>query len=738
MSRRKRREPAPPAAPPPSASTGPQTPDRPARRSATTIVVLAAAAAALAGGVAWYRAGGSRAAIVERVSDQNVLLVTIDTLRADAIGAGTGPGRAPTPTIDGLARRGARFDFAHAQAVVTLPSHTSILTGRFPFDHGVRDNNGFRLGASMPTLATRLKAQGFATAAFVGAYVLDSRFGLDAGFDRYDDRLQTSDAPTDISIPERRAEAVVALAREWLAAHRGGRWFLWVHVFDPHAPYDPPAPFNETYRDRPYAGEVAYTDGALAPLLADVDAIADRPTLVVLTGDHGEALGDHGEMTHGLFAYEPTLHVPLVMAQVGSGRRAEPAAVSAAPVRHVDIVPTVLDALGMPAAEGLPGWSLLQTLDGHPAADTTSYFEALTTSLNRGWAPLRGVVVGRDKFIDLPVPEVYDLARDAAEAHNLFDADPVRRRPLQATLSSLNAALPGERQAESPEVLRRLRALGYVAGNDTAPRRTEYGVEDDPKRLVEIELQIHRGVELIERGRLDEASRVYGEIIAARPDIAVAYRHLGYIHWRSGDAAGAIAVLKGAIARGLTSPDLRAQLGTYLSETGAAPEAVALLEDQRTADPPDEEALRALGMAYARSGRPGDALQVFDRVLAAAPDDAMALQNAGAALLTAGDAARARERFQKAIAVDAALAPAYTGLGVAEASRGDIPAAIAAWRRAVELDPREFDAMHNLALALLRTDPTEARPVIERFVREAPRALYGPDIAELERLLSRR
>lgn len=743
MSRRKKG----PGATPPRAGGG-RIPDavshdgRPRNATGGTVgrarrLLLSLGAALAAAGVGWWlwtsRPGGTT--LVDRTADQNVLLVTIDTLRADALGA-TG-GRAATPALDALARRGARFDFAHSHAVVTLPSHTSILTGRFPFEHGVRDNNGFRLESAMPTLAARLKAQGFATAAFVGAFVLDSRFGLDAGFDVYDDQLQASDAPTDIAIPERRAEVVVARAREWMAAQGSRRWFLWMHVFDPHAPYDPPAPYADTYRDRPYAGEVAYTDHALAPLLDDVNARRERPTLVVVTGDHGEALGDHGELTHGLFAYEPTLRVPLVVAQVGGASAGEPARVTDRPVRHVDIVPTVLDALDLPDAAELPGWSLLRTLDGREAPTPVSYFEALTTSLNRGWAPLRGVVVGRDKFIDLPVPEVYDLAADAGETRNLFETDPVRRRPLQARLSALNAALPGERRTESPDVLRRLRALGYVAGNDTTPARTAYGPEDDPKRLVELELKIHRGVELIEQGRLGEAQAVYREVITARPDIAVAYRHLAYIHWRAGDPAGAIAVLKDAIGRGLSAPDLRAQLGTYLSEVGGAGEAVALLEDQRATEHPDTEALAALGIAYARAGRPAEALQVFDRVLAAAPDDAMVLQNAGAALLSAGDAAGARDRFRKALAADPTLAAAYTGLGVAEGSAGDDEAAIAAWRRAVELDPREFDALHNLARVLLRVRPSEARPVVERFVREAPAALYGAEIAELRALMAR-
>jgi arylsulfatase A-like enzyme/tetratricopeptide (TPR) repeat protein len=685
--------------------------------------MLAAAAA-----LGWL--GWSRSPALVATPDQNVLLVTIDTLRADALG-GYG-GAAATPVLDGLARRGLRFDFAHAHAVVTLPSHASILTGRFPFEHGIRDNTGYRLAPGTPTLATLLRAQGFATGAFVSAFVLDSRFGLDAGFDVYDDRLRTSDAPTDIAIPERRGEEVVARARAWLATQQG-RWFAWVHLFDPHAPYAPPPLFDAAYAGRPYLGEVAYVDHVLGPLVADLERLADRPTLVVATADHGEALGDHGEITHGLFAYEPTLRVPLIVAQLGGGRVPRDVARSSqAPVSHVDILPTVLGLLGLAPPPGLPGRSLLDAREDDRTR--ASYFEAMTTALNRGWAPLSGVLVGREKLIDLPIPELYDLEADPREARNLYDAAPDRRRVLEARLRGLGATPPGSRQAEPREVVERLQALGYVSGE--APQRTTYTEEDDPKRLVDIERQIHEGVAQIEQGRLAEARATYRRVLAARPDIPVAYRHLAFVHWQAGDPAGAIAVLREAFGRGLASRALRAQLGTYLAEAGSPGEAIALLEDLEREEVPDLDSANALGIAYARAGRTREALAVFDRVLAADPDNAIALQNAGSALLAQGHVEAARERFLKAVAADPALARAYTGLGVAEQRAGRREAAIDAWRRAVGLDAREFDALYNLAVALLDAErPEEARPVAERFVREAPGALYAAEIEELRRVL---
>src|SRR5262249_38018954 len=297
---------------------------------------------------------------LSQASDRNVLLVTIDTLRGDALGADGGPAR--TPNIDRLAAGGIRFSFAHAQAVVTLPSPASILTGPYPYQHGYRENAGYRLTSGVQTLAARLKSAGFATGAFVAAFPLDARFGLTPGFDTYDGRFDDAGSGAEFLLPERPAPIVVTRAVEWIRA-RDGRWFAGVQVYEPHAPYRPPPPFDAQYATQPYYGEVAAADRALGPLF---DAVRESspPTLVVLTGDHGEALGDHGEMTHGLFAYESTLHVPLILAELGADARSRPDmrgvrlqadhSVSDAPAQHVDIVPTILDALSMPVPPELP------------------------------------------------------------------------------------------------------------------------------------------------------------------------------------------------------------------------------------------------------------------------------------------------------------------------------------------------------------------------------------------------
>ena len=683
----------------------------------------------------WRR---SAQADLRPIPHQNVLLVTIDTLRADALGCDGGPAR--TPALDRLASEGVRFTFAHAQAVLTLPSHTTIMTGEYPYQHGVRENSGYRLAAGTPTIATLLKKAGYATGAFVGAFPLHSRFGLNAGFDVYDDRFGETREPTEFVMPERPASAVVPLARAWLAARerdRGTPFFEWVHVFDPHAPYQPPPPFDREYAGRPYYGEVAAVDAALAPLFDDLRAAPD-PTIVVVTGDHGEALGDHGEATHGLFAYESTLRIPLIIAELGGGRRATPTEVSNVPVRHIDLLPTLLDAAGVPVPSGLPGRSLLAAAERRTGAPPRpSYFEAMSAMLNRGWAPLTGILSGRDKLIDLPIPELYDLGKDPAEATNLIDRAPVVARTLEAALRAFGAGLPGARVPENAEALARLRALGYVAGD--APRKATYTEADDPKRLIEVDQAIHTGIDLYEHRQFVQAEQVYKGILARRPDMALAYRHLAFVYWETGQVKEAIATLQQALKAGVRHESVTAQLGMYLAESGDAADAVRLLEPIASAATADLDTVNALGIAYARSGHAADARTAFERMLTEDPANPMALENLGTIDLERGDFAAARQRFEKAVAVDPTASQAYAGLGVVAMKGGDRKAAVDAWRQAVVLDATNFDALYNLAATLLEDGERQAAlPYLEQFVRTAPPAFYGKDIREFSAVLQSR
>ena len=643
---------------------------------ALAIVVVAAAA--------WYftRSGPFD---IERNVDRNVLLITIDTLRADALGAYGG--RATTPALDRLAASGARFDFAHAHAVVTLPSHASILSGRYPYEHGVRDNTGYRFPASTPTLPALLKAQGFATGAFVGGFPLVRQFGLATGFDVYDDRLGTRDERAEA---ERPATDVVRAAQKWIGTQQG-KWLTWIHVYDPHTPYAPPPEWASRFPTDPYLGEVSAVDAALAGLL-DALASATRPTLVVVTADHGESLGEHGEATHSIFAYESTLRVPLIIGELGRGANhaSRAGAVINHPARHVDLLPTILETAGAPASPS-SGTSLLALMRGD-ASDRPSYFEAMTPTLTRGWAPLRGVVSGREKYIDLPIPELYDLAADPAESRNLADASKDRGRELFNLLKQFNVAPPGRGQVESADTLERLRSLGYVGGASAKSKET-YTEADDPKRLIWLEQTMDRAAAAFATGRVDEAISLYSDVIRQRPDTEDAYRKLALVFWRTGRSREAVATLELALNAGLTQSEVIIKLGQYLAESGQPAKAIALLERQAGDDP---DALIVLGTAFALAGRHADAARTFTTILQQHPDDAVALENLGAMQLQAGDYPGAERSLRRAIELDPRRAGAHTALGVLLASTGRKGEAIKMWTRALELDPADENARHNL------------------------------------------
>lgn len=671
---------------------------------------------------------GARAFSFDPNPDRNILFVTIDTLRADALGSYGG--RAITPNLDHLASHGARFTFAHSHAVVTLVSHASMLTGQYPYEHGIRDNTGYRLRPNEPTMATLLKARGFATGAFIGGFPLDHRFGLNVGFDRYDDKLPGGPEGSEL---KRRADLVVKSALSWIDQQHG-KWFAWVHVYDPHAPYEPPPEWAERFPSEPYLGEVSWTDEAVGPLFDHVNA-ESRPTLVVVTGDHGESLGEHGELTHSIFAYESTLHVPLIVSELGDPRAAaEKGRVIETPVRHIDLLPTLLDAAGAPADASLPGASLRTVIDAGRGPDRPSYFEAMTDAVERGWAPLRGVLVGREKYIDLPIVELYDLQTDPHEAHNDAPSQPQRVDVMFNMLKMFNVAPPATAQAESAETIDRLRSLGYIGGASTAVRE-KYTDADDPKRLITLEQTLTKGDEAVKAGQLQQAISLYKAVIAQRPDTEDAYRKVAAVYWRLGDANDAVATLEDALRHGVTQSEVRIKLAQYLSESGQPAKAVDLLATHEMANDPD--ALLVLGNAYQLSGRLPDAERTFTELLAVDPGDALAYQDLGIAQLQARKYPAAETSLKLAIEVDPTLGGAYTALGVVFASTNRKSEAIDAWKHAVSLDPSDFNALYDLTVNLVEAGrPDEARPYGERFINTAPPQLRD-DAAQIKKLLGR-
>jgi len=655
---------------------------------------------------------------------RDVVLVTIDTLRYDAVGFDGNP-RGTTPNLDRFASEGRVFTFTHAHNVVTLPSHTNILTGLYPYQHGVRENAGFRLRPDVETLATLLRAKGYATGAFVGAFVLDARYGLSRGFDVYEEVFRHRDEPKTFDIQEASGEEVVGAGLRWFREQAGKPRFLWVHLYDPHAPYKPPKDFGDKFPDDPYLGEVAYADAALSPLLEAVRGTPTAPFLMV-TGDHGEARGDHGELTHGLFTYESTLHVPLFLwcpGLVPPGRDDVPA-------RHVDLLPTVLDAIGSTAPAGAAGRTLLDPR--RVEATEGSYFEALSATFNRGWAPLRGVLAARQKYIELPIPELYDLRSDPAETKNLVGERSDALRRLRKQVLELPAT-PNARGSIGTEEAAKLRSLGYLAGSEET--KTSYGPADDPKSLVGVDQALHRTVELFEQNRLAEAAVVARQVVAETPNMRLGYLQLATVLEQSGDLPGAIRILQEATKKGAGGESLDRREALLLCSASRPKEAVALLEPYRPGE--DVETLNALGIALADAGQPAKALEIFSHVRELDPTDVEALQNAGITWLKIDRPDEARKSLEAAVALGSRRVRAWNALGVAWMQLQNPARAIEAWERCVALNPEQYDALYNLGRAAGSVgDWPRARRALEQFVRTAPASQYGRDIAQVKAALA--
>ena len=623
----------------------------------------------------------------------NVLLVTIDTLRADHVGAYGSP-LGLTPTLDRLAKEGLRFDVAHAHVPMTLPSHTTIMTGLYPPANGVRDNGAFRFDRTRPTLASALGAAGYRTAAFIGSFVLDARFGLNAGFDLYDDRLNGSSANLDVV--QRTAEQVLAPAYDWITTQGSALddrpWFVWAHLYDPHEPYTPPEPFASRYSQDPYSGEIAYADQALGRFLDRLRAAgpALERTLIVIASDHGESLGEHGERTHGLFAYEATLRVPLI---AWAPAVLKPA-VSAAPARLVDLAPTVLDLVGVATPANLDGRSLRAAA---PGDDPGSYFEALNANLTRNWAPLKGMLHGRRKLIDLPIPELYDLAADPGEQHNIYAARRDEARDLESRLDRLagSGAAPPTPVPIDPDADARLRSLGYIVRPSAAPAR-KYTQADDPKQLVPLNTALDEAAAMRARGETPQAIAVLRDVLRRRPDFTVAYDRLAFMLRSSGHLADAIAVADEAARAGRADRTLLRTLGSMYTEAGDARRALAILEPLAQQDASDVETLDTLAQTYARSRRSRDAEATFRKALTLSPNAATTWSNLGALYLMEDRSADAREALMRAVSINPDLAAAHNALGVAYARTGEANRAVEEWRRALALQPDFADARANL------------------------------------------
>src|SRR3954469_10205540 len=421
--------------------------------------LLASAASAKIPAKASTKAAGAKA------QHANVILITIDTLRADHVGC-YGYRKIKTPNIDSLAADGVRFGQAYSAVPITLPSHATIMTGTYPMMHGLHDFSGNKLNASQATLAGTLHSAGYSTGAVVASAVLDSRFGLNSGFDFYYDHFDFNRlAETNLDSMERPGNEVMDQALGWLRTHAAKPFFLWVHLYDPHAPYNPPAPFNATYKDTPYDGEIAFADQQVGRLLGFLRSHnLYSGTTILLSGDHGESLGEHGEKTHGFFIYDADVHVPLIFKSAGAIQQST---VIGKPVSLVDVMPTLLSAAGIQVPNGVQGRSLLPLLKSADADRSALYSETYLPRIHFDWSEVRGLRANDFHFIDGPKPELYDLAQDPHELTNLYAqrsavAGEMHGKLAQTIQANTPSAELAEKTSLDPAMAERLKSLGYA------------------------------------------------------------------------------------------------------------------------------------------------------------------------------------------------------------------------------------------------------------------------------------
>jgi choline-sulfatase len=609
----------------------------------------------------------------DKVSRPNIFLVTIDTLRADHVHC-FGYDRIQTPALDLLAKQGIRFTQAFTPSPITNSSHTSILTGLLPSSHGVSDF-GVPLAPTHPPLAELLANRGYHTAAFIGAVILDSKRlapGLDRGFEFYDNFPEHTTTKSRWGRLERRGMEVERHAESWLDAHPAGWHFAWVHLYDPHDPYEPPAPYSNIYKDRLYDGEIAYADSALGQFLTYLKKRGwYDDALIVVVGDHGEGLGEHQEDTHGIFLYDSTTHVPLLV-KLPQNRDAGKQV--AAQVRTTDILPTILELLGIPVPEKLDGASLTPLFaDAETSARTV--FGQTDYPLRFGWAPLRSVRKDGLKFIEAPNPELYDLRSDSGELHNTYEPWNADVQKLRKTLAELNAASPAAGKASAAAVpagtIDELHALGYLGPADARSSTDvpEPSLLPDPKDKIEEQNLLHSAIMATENDELAKGRASLEKLLQSDKQSVIALSLLGRIEIDSGNYKKAIEFLRRAHELRPEDAALSLEYARAQESNGDLSGARDTLQASLKADPNQFPARLLLGKLYFRSGDTSAALDQLEDAALLQPENVEAKTALSQVLLSEkkfADVVELLEPIAKSsdnADVFACLAQAYSGLG---------------------------------------------------------------------------
>ena len=654
----------------------------------------------------------------------SVLLITVDTLRADYVGCYASR-HLKTPCLDGLAEDGVLFETAYSQVPLTPPSHASILTGRYPASHGLRDFTIGQFRAGIPSFATILRERGYKTAAFVSAFVLDESWGLSEGFDLYYDEFDLEELQgTNPGNVQRKAEETIDQVLLWFK--KAGRpFFLWVHLFDPHHDYVPPPPFDRRYRSNPYAGEVAYADQELGRLIQAFKA-ADlyEDTLIIATSDHGESLGEHGENQHGFFLYEATTRIPLIIKLPSSynwkGRKVATIA------QTIDILPTALQVLRIRPEEewGIEGRGLLSHILEKRGSEAIAYAETYYPQTSFGWSALRQVRQGAYKYIEAPSPELYNVVEDPEERVNLYTTSGPLAHQLRVQLLRLEQGFTSQKSAApatvDPESIERLGALGYVSV--TQPLRIEGGARlPDPKEKVHVFDAILKGLQASEAGEFRRSNQMLEEVARENPELFIVHYSIGLNHLKMGRSEQALQLFERASALNPDFNSIQINRARCLDQLGRQEEAVQVLEELTEKHPTNLSAQRLLAGFYRQRRNLSAAIQIYRYILTRRKDDRLATKFLGIALVEERNFTEGLEALSHSVEMGLDDAQLRNSQGIALANTGRSEDAILAYRKALEMNPDYPQPRLNLAFSLLRAGrKAEAVQEFDKLCQTSP------------------
>ncbi len=656
----------------------------------------------------------------------NVVLITLDTTRADRIGA-YGYEAAETPRLDGLASEGVLFEQAVTPTAFTLPSHSSIMTGLYPPFHGVRLNGGAALADGQTTLAERLAASGYRCGAFVGAFVIDQRWGLSQGFEHYDDDFEMApDQRLDLAGVQRPADRVVDLGIDWLEAGDGRPFFAWLHLYDPHIPYEPPEPYRSRFGGRGksglYDGEIAFADSQVGRILdwLEAEGVADN-TIVVVIGDHGESLGDHGEKEHGYYIYDATVKVPLIVRVPGAVLADVRVPVQ---VRTIDVLPTVLDLVGVETPDPIHGESLVPLMLEPGAGEARyAYSESMSVHLQYGWSALYSVRTSTHKFIEAPRAELYELSQDPTESENLIRREPEVAEGLRSTLTALReeieAGAPEIQEADlDEETLGMLAALGYVGGATAAP---EGGDLADPKDKLHLFESVGFASSLMIEDDYEEAVKVLEIVLDDDPEIPQAMLMLASAYRETGRTAEAKELLDDYLRDHPDSTRALITMAGILSDEGKTEEVLALAKRALAEDDRNTEAYALMAGVYMNANDHMGALALLEKAVEIQPKLTRNRLNLAAANVGLGRFAEAETLLGDIVVEKPEFPLAHYHLGLLYEEQGRLAEASAAYARELELYPSSVVSRFNLGELMFRLGDYEAAEAEMRvLIEESP------------------